>query len=121
MSQNLVQSNSHAIEIPHGWQPPKFQLGQPVTIRVPCGSGQYEIEVGVIAGFTYHGANISPTREYYSDWEYQIVLSSDSPNWLFYGGIVIAEEDDIFPASVTDLAHSPVMTSLDKGYELVLR
>jgi hypothetical protein len=121
MSQNLAQSNSAAIEIPHGWQPPKFQLGQPVIVRVPCGSGQYEIEFGVIAGFTYHGANTAPTKDVDFAWEYNVALSPESPGWKFYGGIYLAEEDDFFPAGVTDPAHPPVMTALDKGYELVLR
>lgn len=120
MSQILVQSNSHAIEIPHGWQPPKFQLGQPVTVRVPCGSGQYEIEFGVIAGFTYHGANTAPTKDVDFAWEYNVALSHESPGWHFYGGICLSEEEDIFPAGVIDLAHSSLMTTSDRGCELVL-
>ena len=120
MSQNLVEANSQLIEIPHGWQPPKFRFGQPVRIRVPLGVGQYEAEFGVIAGFTYHGANTSPTREYYSDWEYQIALSSDSPNWRFYGGIVIAEEEDIFPAVDSDGGYDQLTTPSVEHREVVL-
>lgn len=121
MSQNLAQSNSHAIEIPHGWQPPKFQLGQLVTVRVWCGSHQYEIEFGVIAGFTYHGANTSPRKDVDFAYEYNIALAPESPGWHFYGGIYLSEEDDVFPAGVTDLTHPPLMTTSDRGCELVLR
>lgn len=121
MSQNLVQANSQLIEIPHGWQPPKFQLGQPVLVRAWCGSGQYEIEFGVVAGFTYHGVNTHSEKDVDFMYEYNVALSPESPGWNFYAGIYLAEEDDVLPAGVTDLAHPQLVATSDRSYELVLK
>lgn len=121
MSQNSVQQNSQSITIPHGWQSPKFQLSQPVEVRVWLGAGRYEKEFGAIAGFTYHGANNAPNREFESSWEYDVALNPESPGWFCYGGIVIAEEDDLTVISTFNTTSSTFASVAIKHCELVLR
>lgn len=121
MSQNSVQQNSQSITIPHGWQPPKFQLGQLVEVRVWFGAGRYEKEFGAIAGFAYHGVNSAPNREFESSWEYDVALSSESPGWFCYGGIIIAEEDDLIATSTFSTTSLALVTVAIEHCELVLR
>lgn len=121
MSQNLDQLNSTAIEIPHGWQPPKFQLGQPVVVHCEGADDQLEIEFGLIVGFSYLPPVVSPAGKIGCGWSYDVALSPDSPRWKVYSGILVAQADEIFPAGLSDLAHPPLMPTSAKSCELVLK
>lgn len=103
MSQNLTQANSRLIEIPQGWQPPKFQLGQSVVVRIFYDDLPDQTEFGIISGVTYRGVSTHGCSD--DSWEYCIALSRESEGWLPYAGVIVVHEHEIFPAGEDATPH----------------
>lgn len=121
MSQIFAEQNNQSIAIPHGWSLPKFRLGQPVNVCLRFSTGRDDDEFGVIAGLTYHPANSAPNRDFDGTWEYNVALSPESQGWRVYGGILIAQEDELSAAGVFDSTCPALTSTSSEHHELVLR
>lgn len=113
MSQVFGQSNQ-SLPLPSDWQAPKYQLGQRVRVCPYISLGHDDMEeFGVISGFEYDQINTHPEkRADRGAWIYSVTLDRTSRGWFVYGGVLVAEEDELFPALITTTC---------PDYEVVLR